>query len=395
MSKAQALAASSGCFHRRLSLSNGVLLVAAILAGPTLCLLPAASHLTGKVLTVEGPVDPDTLGATIVQEHVFVNWNVSSDAPPVPATKVGFYLRPLTMDMLGAVIMGYPNRDNRILGSQETAIQELEEYKRQGGGAIVEVTSLGLGRDPQALARVSRATGVSIIMGTGWSRDDRYPSDLSERSVEDLTQEIIRDVTVGAEGTGIRAGVIGQVMTAGNELTAREIKVMRAAGRASRSTGAPLSVHAGSYLDDYDPGPILDLLESEGTGLGRVIVGHADSLVKDMRRLESVLKRGVYVGFSLLGEFPMLRQRATAAHVADGILELIRMGYLERLLLSPGVDQKVDLKSYGGTGYSFVLTQFVPLLKRKGVTRDQVHTLLVENPRRALTFAAPGPGGEQ
>ena len=59
------------------------------------------------------------------------------------------------------------------------------------------------------------------------------------------------------------------------------------------------------------------------------------------------------------------------------------------------VDQKVDLKSYGGTGYSFVLTQFVPLLKRKGVTRDQVHTLLVENPRRALTFAAPGPGGEQ
>ena len=105
--------------------------------------LSAASDLAGKILTVSGPVDPGTLGVTMPHEHVFLNWNSSSQVPALGATKVGFYLKPLTMDMLGAVIMGYSNRDNRILGSEETAIQELEDCKRQGGGAIVDVTSVG------------------------------------------------------------------------------------------------------------------------------------------------------------------------------------------------------------------------------------------------------------
>ena len=329
------------------------------------------------------------LGVTLPHEHVFLNGNRSSQVPALGATKVGFYLKPLTMDMLGAVIMGYSNRDNRILGSEETAIQELEDYKRQGGGAIVDVTSVGLGRDPQALARVSKATGVQIVMGSGWSLEDRYPSDISHRSVEDLTQEIVRDVTVGVDGTGIRSGIIGQIGSAGNTPTSKEATVIRASGKASRITGAAISVHAETFLHAYDPTRILDLLDSEGADLRRVIVAHGDSLVKNMPLLEGLLKRGVYVGFDLLGEFPMLDQRVTAANVADGILELSKKGYLERILLSQNVDQKIDLRSYGGMGYSFVLRQFVPHLRKKGVTKDQIQTLLIENPRRALTLAAP------
>ena len=351
--------------------------------------IPPIPDLAGKVLTVNGPVDPGVLGATMMHEHIFINQNHPSSSGPTEATRVGFYLKPLTMAMLGAVIMGYPNRDNLILGNEDMAIRELEGYRRQGGGALVDATSIGLGRDPRALLRVSNTTGVHIIMGASWYTKFWHPQDMDRRSVESLTQEIVRDVTIGVGGSGIRSGIIGEVGTIGDPLTPNEIKVIRASGRASRLTGAAVSLHTAAYAGTNDQHKILDLLESEGVDLGRVILGHSDSLVKDMPLLKGLLERGVYVEFDLLGEFAMLGKRVTAAHVGEGILELIKMGYLERILLSQDVDRKIALKSYGGMGYSFVLEQFVPHLRKKGVTQAQIRTLVEVNSHRVLTFDPP------
>ena len=351
---------------------------------------PPIPDLAGKVLTVNGPIDPAALGATMMHEHIFINQNHSSSSGPTEATRVGFYLKPLAMDMLGAVIMGYQNRDNLILGDEVMAVQELEGYRKQGGGALVDATSIGLGRDPRALRRVSNTTGVHVIMGASWYTKSWHPEDMDKRSVDSLTQEIVQDVTIGVGGSGVRSGIIGEVGTIGNPLTQNEIKVIRASGRAARLTGAAVSLHTAAYAGTNDQHKILDLLESEGADLSRVILGHSDSLVKDMPLLKSLLERGAYVEFDLLGEFPMLRKRVTAAHVAEGILELIKMGYLERILLSQDVDRKIFLKSYGGMGYSFVLEQFVPHLLKKGVTQAQIRTLVEENPQRILTFDEPG-----
>ncbi len=345
--------------------------------------------LGGKVLTVNGPMDPDSMGAAMVHEHVFIDRNHSSQPVPTAATRVRFYLKPLTIDMLGAVTMGYPNRDNLILGDETAASEELADYRKRGGGTLVDVTSIGLGRDPAALRRVSKATGVHVVMGAGWDTRTVDSSDLEERSVEDLTGEIVRDVTSGVGNSGVRSGIIGEVAIAGDPLTPVDIKVVRAAGRASRITGAAVSMHT----DGSGSGrthAILDLLEAEGTDLRRVILGHCDSLVRDLSSLTGLLKRGVYVEFDGMSEFHMLRQPATADHVGDGIVELIRRGHLERILLSQNVDRKIDLKTFGGMGYTFVLDQFVPHLTGKGVTEEQVRTLIYENPKRVLTFAAPG-----
>ena len=350
--------------------------------------IPPIPDLAGKVLTVNGPVDPGVLGATMMHEHIFINQNHPSNSGPTEATRVGFYLRPLTMDMLGAVIMGYKNRDNLILGNEDMAVRELEGYRKQGGGALVDATSIGLGRDPRTLLRVSNTTGVHIIMGASWYTKSWHPQDMDDRSVESLTQEIVRDVTIGVGGSGIRSGIIGEVGTIGNPLTQNEIKVIRASGRAARFTGAAVSLHTAAYAGTNDQDKILDLLESEGADLRRVILGHSDSLVKDMPLLQGLLERGVYVEFDLLGEFPMLRKRVTAAHVGEVILELIKMGYLERILLSQDVDRKISLKSYGGMGYSFVLEQFVPHLLKKGVTQAQIRTLVEENPHRGADFCS-------
>ena len=41
-------------------------------------------------------------------------------------------------------------------------------YKQFGGGTLVDATSIGLGRDPVGLARISRQTGVNIVMGASY-----------------------------------------------------------------------------------------------------------------------------------------------------------------------------------------------------------------------------------
>ncbi len=348
------------------------------------------SNLTGKVLTVNGPADPDSLGATMVHEHIFINRNHPNRPAPKEASRVRFYLKPLTMDMLGAVTMGHPNRDNLILGDELTAVEELTDYRKRGGGTLVDVTSIGLGRDPAALRRVSRTTGVHVVMGTGWDIRAVNSKDLEKRSLDDLTRELVQDVTSGVGNGGIRSGIIGEVATAGNPLTSIDIKLVRAAGRASRITGAPVSLHSGGS-GTQTTHAMLELLEEEGTDLRRVILGHCDNLVRDLQSLLGLLKRGVYVEFDGISEFHMLRQPATAAHVGDGIVELIRLGFLERILLSQNVDQKIDLKAYGGMGYTFVLDQFVPHLTGKGVTDEQIRSLIYENPQRILTFAPPRP----
>ena len=79
------------------------------------------------------------------------------------------------------------------------------------------------------------------------------------------------------------------------------------------------------------------------------------------------------------------------ADVGHGVLELIKRGYLNRILFSQDVCTKIHLKQFGGTGYSFIQEQFLPYLRRLGVTEAQIETIVVTNPKRVLTFAAPNP----
>lgn len=355
-------------------------------------------NMEGSVLTVNGPIDPDTLGNTIMHEHIFINfslpdndperWRWAGRTPPRGATAVGLYNRPLTMDILDLVTLGRPNRDNLLLTDEATAIDEVREFKIRGGQTIVDVTSIGLGRDPLALRRVAQASGLQIVMGASWYRKSWHPRDMDSRSVESLTEQIVHDVVSGVDDTGIRAGIIGEVGTQGDPLTPNEIKVIKASGRASRLTGAPVSVHTSAQL--HEQPKILDLLAAEGADLTRVIVGHSNSLAADQPFMKQLLDRGVYIQFDLLGRQPTVRRRVTDTDVAAAIVELIDAGYVDRILLSQDVCTKVQLKAFGGTGFSFILEQFIPYLKRLGVTDEQIGTIMITNPKRVLTFASPG-----
>jgi phosphotriesterase-related protein len=156
-----------------------------------------------------------------------------------------------------------------MLDEQE-AIEEAMLFKKAGGNTIVDVTNVGIGRDPLALARISRATGLNIIMGSGHYLAGSHPKDLAEKSEEEIAEEIVRDITEGAQGTTIRAGLIGEIGCS-YPMHQNEKKALRAAGMAQKMTGAPLSVHPGRK-NNIGALEAIDVLDKAGADLQRA--GH-------------------------------------------------------------------------------------------------------------------------
>ncbi len=359
------------------------------------------SNMVGKVMTVRGPIDPDELGPTLMHEHLFIAL-YKGVAPDdyTPATEWCLWDQELTIDLLDKARDRKPIRDNWVLLDEETATDEAMEFRNRGGGTIVEVTSIGIRRDPLAMSRLSQATGLNVVMGAGWYQKLYHPSDMDRRTVEDMTEEIVRDITVGVGNTGIRSGIIGEVGIEGNPITENEVKSIRASGRASRKTGAPISFHRGGV--GRERLEVVGILGEEGTDLSRVIFGHSDLISADYDLMLELLDHGVYIQFDLLGrvgvplrfapaedDLRMFMDSAGTALVAEAIPRLIEAGYADRILLSQDVCTKMQLKKYGGTGYSFIVEKFLPELRRIGVSEEHVRMMMVENPQRILAFVGP------
>jgi phosphotriesterase-related protein len=355
----------------------------------------------GKVMTVNGLISPEALGITLMHEHLFVElWLDKVPGPNASLADADLWEEKLGLENLHLARKYKYMRDTYILSGEDSAISEVSEFKSRGGSTIVDVTNLGLGRDPTALSKVSMATGLNIIMGCGWYQKAYHPADMDARTVDDLTEEMIRDITVGVGDTGIRAGIIGEVGINGEPLTPNEIKNLRASARASRATGAAITLHRGGI--GAEKLQTMAILEAEGADLSRVIFGHSDGIAWDMPLMLEILSRGVYIQFDMLGmdnNSLFLRPRsrsiwdltglAQTPQVIEALPKLIEKGYEDRILLSQDVYTKMQLKRYGGNGYSFIIESVLPELLKRGITDDQIHSINVENPARILTFVEP------
>ncbi|MCA9859570.1 MAG: phosphotriesterase, partial [Thermomicrobiales bacterium] len=168
------------------------------------------------VMTVLGMIEPSALGVVLPHEHILVN-AVRWDA-------------------------------EIWIDDVELAIAEVSHFRALGGSTIVEVTSCGLGRDPIGLARVSRETGVNIVMGSGWYHEGCYSQEIWRKTANEIADEIVRDLTEGVPRTGVRAGIIGEVGCRGDFVTPAEERVLRAAARAHHETGRSIITHG-----DFSP----------------------------------------------------------------------------------------------------------------------------------------------
>jgi phosphotriesterase-related protein len=312
------------------------------------------SSMTGRILTVQGPIAPEQLGVCMAHEHLIVDswamWQV-------------------------------PNY-SLIVDDVDLITEEVQRYRDAGGNSIVDVTNIGLGRDPKALRQISCATGLNLVMGTGWYRERAYPSYIQEMSANELAALMVREIEEGVDGTDVRAGIIGEIGTERGFITPAQERVFRASARAHLQTGAPISTHTTHWgelaLEQ------LALLGEEGVDPRHVIISH----LGDRRSIDFFLpiaETGAFLGIDNIGYVDYQKEERRAQNV----IELMQAGYRDQILLSMDNCTLNDLHWYGGKGFDYLMLTFIPLLKQLGATDDDVHALMVENPSRALVFSEP------
>jgi phosphotriesterase-related protein len=309
------------------------------------------------VQTVLGPIEPASLGVTLPHEH----------------TQIALWHVPARWDYW------------QLTKDEPIVLDELEAFRAAGGSALVDLTLPGVGRDPDWLARIARGSGLHVVMGCGWYRGAYYPLEarIDRRAVDDLADELVREATDGDGATGIRPGIIGEIGTDKPWVSAQEERVHRAAARAARRTGLAVTTHGVLSAVGLDQ---LRILEEEGLDPARVVIGHADSYPVLEHHL-AIVERGASVEFDFLGMSFTAQERHGEPRVIELLCELLARGHVERVLLSQDVCNDAQLRRYGGNGYAYLATTFLPRLREAGVSDAEIETMTVANPRRILTIA--------
>lgn len=336
-----------------------------------------------EVQTVLGSIPADELGITLMHEHLLLDATPWFKEPEEASRR---YLahRPVSIDMLGALRNDpFLCRDNCELLDENVAIEEASLFRQVGGNTIVDPTCRGIGRDPKALQRISRATGLNIVMGAGYYLEVSHPKRVREMSVEAIAEETESDVKQGIDG--VKAGIIGEIGIS-KDFTLEEEKVLRGAARAQARTGVPLEVHLPGW--ERHGLRVLDTVAEEGGDLSRTVLCHMNPSGEDLDYQAAIADRGAWLGYDMIGmDFYYADQEAQSPSDEENARAIKRLRDAELLgsvLLSQDVFVKIQLVRYGGTGYAHIVEYFVPRLKRHGFSDREIRQLLVENPKKVF-----------
>lgn len=349
--------------------------------------LPSVGVRSGKVMTVLGPIPVEAMGVTLMHEHLLLDAS-SWWKRPCCAADIGMAERPIDVSMLGDLRMNpFLNRDNCQLVDAEVAIDELTRFAELGGNTVVDPTNLGIGRDPRALQKISRRTGLHVVMGAGFYLEPSHPDYVRGMSVEDIARAIARDCGGIADDIPIvAAGIIGEIGVS-KDFTAAEEKVLRGAARASRQSGVPLSIHLPGW--ERHGHRVLDVIAEEGGDLRHTVLCHMNPSLGDPAYQRSIADRGAFLEYDMIGmDFFYADQQAQSPSDEENAAALARLiadGYMRSILISQDVFLKMMLTRHGGFGYGYILKHFVPRLHRHGIDRATVDRILVDNPRRVFS----------
>ena len=322
----------------------------------------AAQQRPGRVETVQGSIEVAKLGFTLSHEHV-------------AAASAGMW-------------QAWPEFFGGRTQFIKVAVDQLRQAKDEGVDTLVDVSTIDLGRDIRLLEEVSRKSGMQIVACTGhWLDPSRS---MQARTVEELADFFVREIQRGIEGTDIKAGII-KVGT-GNMVDAFGEKALRAAARASKTTGVPITTH--SPGQDRIGLKHAEIFESEGLAPGKACIGHTDNSPADYQL--ALIKRGYHLG---MDQVPRGGPPAgTPGNNALGwdqryaqIKALIDAGYAERIQigndhsigmsLQPTANEKGRL-AQNPDGVLFVTRKAIPALKAAGVSEQAIRTMMVDGPRK-------------
>ncbi|KGQ13376.1 Phosphotriesterase-related protein [Beauveria bassiana D1-5] len=318
------------------------------------------------------------MGVTLMHEHILLDAS-GKWVPPCCCSDRHLAELPVKMENLGELSLNpLMSRDNCQLFDVDVAIDELMKYRALGGETVVDPTNIGIGRDPKALARIARLTGLNIIMGTGLYLEPSHPEWVKNSSIEQLTERLMYDLGGAEKKPEVLAGLIGEIGIS-SRFTPDEEKSLRAAGRASAATGVPIEVHLPGW--ERLGHRVLDILEQEGADLRHTVLCHMNPSFADKRYQRELAQRGAFLEYDMIGMSYYYADESVQSpsdeENARAIRELIDDGYIQQILLSQDVFLKTMLTRYGGHGYGYILKHFVPRLRRHGISGEQLETLMI------------------
>jgi phosphotriesterase-related protein len=319
------------------------------------------------VETVRGPIDTAELGTTLMHEHVFV---LSTE-----------HLQNYGAD-------DWWDEDERVAD----AVAKLNALKALGVDTIVDPTVWGLGRYIPRIQRVAEQTDLNIIVATGLYTYDEIPHQYEHRGpgllldlpVDPMVTDFRRDVEQGIAGTGVKAAFLKCVVEA-KGLTPGVERNLRACAAVHRETGVPITVHTSSPTQAGRL--VLQVFGAEGVDLTKVVIGHAGDS-NDLDYLKELADVGCLLG---MDRFGLDIYNPTESRI-DTIVTLAELGYADRMVLShdascyidyfPGEAQASVQQIAPNWNYTHISNDVLPALLERGVTEQQVRSMLVEAPRR-------------
>jgi phosphotriesterase-related protein len=310
---------------------------------------------SASIQTVKGPVAVENFGLILPHEHLFT-------------------------DLRGPATPDYAQADPEDV--VRIIMPDLEAANAAGATALVECSTVGVGRNVRILKRLADATPVHIIAPTGVYRDAFVPAALRDLSAAAVADLWIRDLTQGIDGIQVRAGFI-KIAMSDDGPTPIEVRNLKAAARASRETGAVIASHTiGGSIARRE----MDILESEGLDLRRFIWVHTQAEPDVAFHLEAA-RRGAYVEYDAIGAAPN-----SDAAMRDFVLEVIKAGLVQHGLLSHDAGWYQPGEPGGNPtngkvrGYTALMTEFIPALRAAGVSTETIQQMTVTNPAQAFAI---------
>lgn len=312
--------------------------------------------------TMRGAVASSELGVTLMHEHIFI----------------------LSPEIMQNFPEQWGNEDARIAN----AVARMNELKARGVDTVVDLTVIGLGRYIPRIQRIAAQTDINIIVATGVYTFNNLPLYFHYQGPgtelggpEFMVDMFVRDITQGIADTGVKAGIL-KCTTDKPGVTPDIERALRATAQAHRLTGVPISTHTHALtkrgLEQQR------IFAEEGVDLSRVIIGHSGDTT-DIAYLEELIANGSYIGMDRFGidVFLPFEQRV------ETVARMCERGHAEKMVLShdaacfndtlPEQALPVVLPNWH---YLHIHNDVIPALKSRGVTDEQLNTMMVENPRK-------------
>ena len=376
-----------------------------------------------KIMTVTGEVNPDEIGISHIHEHVYLDLEIYKGKPRNNREKEISNMK-VTLENLYTINQNrFLVTDNLVNDKYGDAVYAANLFKNAGGYMLVDVTPEGVGRDPEKLVKLSKQTGVKFVAGAGYYVGISHPKKVKKWSIEQIKEEIVKDLTVGIGDTNICAGIIGEIGALDSQPTSEEARTIEAAALAQVETGASMMTHCRGIGRLNSPKKQIEIFERIGANPSKIAIAHRDGLLNNLRRddyiknFSELLDKGYIVSFDTFGmegyfkhgienykdtldwnsnvkfnHDSKIRYDWSSSVFAEGrdidrveaVMDLIQLGYIDQILISSDACEKVHHRKWGGFGWSHIIETIIPLLLSAGATQNQIDTILKKNPARLL-----------